>query len=502
MSPASALSAIRIQIRRRPLAIPVLAMIAGYWLLTADRAEAAAPSAVANAPAIDGVSWTTLGLAMLATAIVVAGLAALRHRAWAHKHLGAAPSDVVAAMNRVAQGDLTFRVAGAQDNLLGAIHQMAVRLSDSVAQVREGAQTVVAASAQIAQGNLDLSSRTEMQASALQETSASMEELGSTVSNNAANASRANDLSRNASAVAMKGGAVVSQVVDTMKGINDSSRRIADIIAVIDAIAFQTNILALNAAVESARAGEQGRGFAVVATEVRNLAQRSAAAAQEIKALITESVARVETGSGLVNEAGSTMQEIVKSIQDVTGIVGEISSASEEQSTGVAQVGRAISQMDQATQKNTALVEESAAAAESLRQQAEQLLRAVSAFQLVGGEHQRARPVTARPVLSPAMPSQTKPQQAGTSGAGAKPVNKPLASVASSASAAPRGMSTPAGVTGATAASVSSKTASQSAKPPAAVRPSGSTGGDSGKAAFASLQPATMGADDDDWESF
>ncbi|MBQ0130634.1 MAG: methyl-accepting chemotaxis protein, partial [Comamonas sp.] len=248
--------------------------------------------------------------------------------------------------------------------------------------VRTGADGVASASGQIAMGNADPSSRTEEQASALEETAASMEELGSTVRQNAENARQANQLALNASTVALQGGEVVGQVVDTMRGINESSRKIADIIGVIDSIAFQTNILALNAAVEAARAGEQGRGFAVVAGEVRNLAQRSAEAAKEIKGLITDSVKRAEQGSHQVDKAGNTMSEVVTAIRRVTDIMGEISAASTEQSQGVAQVGEAVTQMDQTTQQNAALVEESAAAADSLRKQAQELVDAVAVFQL------------------------------------------------------------------------------------------------------------------------
>jgi len=272
--------------------------------------------------------------------------------------------------------------AGDSTSTLAAVHRMQQALVATVSMVRSNAESVSTGSVQIAQGNQDLSQRTEEQASALEETAASMEQLGSTVKQNADNARQANQLALSASAVALQGGDVVSQVVDTMKGINDSSRKIADIIGVIDGIAFQTNILALNAAVEAARAGEQGRGFAVVASEVRNLAQRSAEAAKEIKSLISASVERVEQGTTLVDKAGSTMTEIVSSIKRVTDIMGEISSASTEQSAGVAQVGEAVSQMDQATQQNAALVEESAAAAESLKLQAQQLVQAVAIFKL------------------------------------------------------------------------------------------------------------------------
>jgi methyl-accepting chemotaxis protein-1 (serine sensor receptor) len=263
---------------------------------------------------------------------------------------------------------------------------MQTSLSRVVSNVRNNAHSVASASAQIAQGNNDLSARTEQQASALEETSASMEELNSTVQANADNARQANQLAVSASTVAVQGGDVVAEVVTTMKGINDSSKKIADIIGVIDGIAFQTNILALNAAVEAARAGDQGRGFAVVASEVRSLAQRSAEAAKEIKGLIHASVERVEQGTMLVDKAGATMTEVVASIRRVTDIVGEISAASNEQSMGVSQVGEAITQMDQATQQNAALVEQSAAAADSLKKQAQQLVEAVAVFQLAPGE--------------------------------------------------------------------------------------------------------------------
>ena len=259
---------------------------------------------------------------------------------------------------------------------------MQERLSSVVGQVRQGAQAVAAASVQIAQGNHDLASRTESQASSLEETAASMEQLNSTVQQNADNARQANQLAASASQVAVRGGEVVSQVVVTMKGINESSRKIADIIGVIDSIAFQTNILALNAAVEAARAGEQGRGFAVVATEVRSLASRSAEAAKEIKQLIGASVERVEQGTAQADQAGATMAEVVSAIRRVTDLMGEISAASNEQSMGVSQVGEAVTQMDQVTQQNAALVEEMAAAADSLKMQAQHLVAGVEVFKL------------------------------------------------------------------------------------------------------------------------
>ena len=286
----------------------------------------------------------------------------------------------------VAQGDLSqqINISGKDEvaAMMQALASMQTSLARVVSSVREGSESVATASAEVAHGNNDLSVRTEQQASALEETAASMEELGATVRQNADSAQQANQLALNASKVAMEGGEVVAKVVQTMKGIDDSSKKISDIISVIDGIAFQTNILALNAAVEAARAGEQGRGFAVVASEVRALAGRSAEAAKEIKTLISASVDRVAQGTALVDKAGATMTEIVSSIRRVTAIVGEISAASSEQSAGVAQVGEAITHMDSATQQNAALVEQMAAAASSMKSQAQELVDAVAVFTL------------------------------------------------------------------------------------------------------------------------
>jgi len=291
----------------------------------------------------------------------------------------------------VANGDLTHRVderlAAREDEtgkLMHALHVMNGNLARIVGQVRGGTDAIATASREISTGNLDLSARTERQAGALEETASAMEELTSTVSQNADNARQANQLAASASSVAQQGGEVVSQVISTMGSINESSRKIVDIISVIDGIAFQTNILALNAAVEAARAGEQGRGFAVVASEVRSLAQRSASAAKEIKTLIDDSVAKVGSGSELVVRAGSTMDEVVASVRQVADIVSEISAASSEQSDGISQVNLAINDMDQTTQQNAALVEEAAAAAEAMQEQAARLSEVVSQFKLLG----------------------------------------------------------------------------------------------------------------------
>jgi len=292
----------------------------------------------------------------------------------------------VTLARRVADGDLTehSRVVGKDETaqLLMALLEMKDHLAAIVGNVRQGADSVSLASAEIAQGNHNLSERTEMQAGTLEETAASMDDLNSAVRQNAENAREANQLAQSASAVATKGGNVVRQVVQTMKGINDSSGKIADIIGVIDGIAFQTNILALNAAVEAARAGDQGRGFAVVASEVRSLAGRSADAAKEIKQLITDSVQRVEQGSQLVDEAGVTMIEVVNAIQHLTDIMGKISAASVDQSQGVGQISDAVAQIDQTTQQNAALVEEMAAAAASLKSQAHDLVQSVAVFKI------------------------------------------------------------------------------------------------------------------------
>ncbi|WP_343724604.1 methyl-accepting chemotaxis protein [Herbaspirillum huttiense] len=387
--------------------------------------------------------------------------------------IGGDPAKAAEVANRIAQGDLTPNIEtapGDQSSLLYAVRSMRDSLLSTIANIKTSADTIATASQEIASGNLDLSSRTEQQAGSIEETASAMEELTATVKQNADNARQANQLAESASEVAIQGGSVVGQVVQTMEGITDSSRKIADIIGVIDGIAFQTNILALNAAVEAARAGEQGRGFAVVASEVRSLAQRSASAAKEIKSLIDDSVAKVDTGSKLVEQAGATMTEVVASVRRVTDIVGEISSASQEQSAGIAEVGRAITQMDEGTQQNAALVEQAAAAAQSLQDQAATLAGLVGRFQTDGSQ---ARTVAAAP-------------------AAVKPAARPAP--AASASAAPR---KPAAAPAARATIPAPKAAP--AKPAAAAAPKADA-----PAAKPAGTPSRLPAGDDegDWETF
>ncbi|MBY0453670.1 MAG: cache domain-containing protein [Burkholderiaceae bacterium] len=349
------------------------------------------------------------------------------------RQLGGEPAYAADIAHRLAEGDLSVQITVKnphEPSLLHAIQTMRDKIATIVGQVREGAGAVAMASAEIAGGNNDLSNRTEEQASALNEASTSMEELGGTVKQNADNARQANQLAMNASTVAVRGGEVVSEVVETMKGINESSRKISDIISVIDGIAFQTNILALNAAVEAARAGEQGRGFAVVASEVRNLAGRSAEAAKEIKTLINASVQRVEQGTALVDQAGTTMTEVVNSIRRVTDIMGAISAASNDQASGVAHVGEGVAQMDQVTQQNAALVEEMAAAASSLQSQAEDLVHVVSVFKLGSNDHYPQN--TQRPATDhrPAAPAHHHRGSSGHQHHLASSVTRPLTSPA------------------------------------------------------------------------
>ena len=363
--------------------------------------------------AADHASGQTLLLALSAIALVLGALFAWRLTLGIVRPLGRA----VTVAETVAAGDLSADiVVESRDEagqLMHALREMNASLAKVVGEVRSGTETIATASGQIASGNQDLSSRTEEQASSLEETAASMEELTSTVKQNADNARQANQLAVSASEVAVRGGNVVGQVVDTMGSINASSKKIVDIIGVIDGIAFQTNILALNAAVEAARAGEQGRGFAVVASEVRSLAQRSAAAAKEIKTLIGDSVEKVEEGSKQVEEAGRTMEEIVGSVKRVTDIMGEITAASQEQTSGIEQINQAISQMDQVTQQNAALVEEASAAAQSLQEQAGSLVQSVSIFKLdrnaVASPRAAFTPITPIPKVARPAPRRAAP---------------------------------------------------------------------------------------------
>ena len=370
------------------------------WLASVNRLidleEELNKDAAAEARALSGSFFGWMAV-LCAIAVAAGSLGAWFISRGLLRQLGGQPGYAAHIVRSIAAGNLGVRIdtaPGDRSSLLFAMVGMRDSLVEIVAQVRSGTLTIATASTEIAAGNQDLSYRTESQADTLQETAASMEELTGTVRQNAENARQANALAESASCVASKGGAVVAQVVETMAAINASSKQVVDIIGVIDGIAFQTNILALNAAVEAARAGEQGRGFAVVATEVRNLAQRSAAAAREIKTLIGSSVERVDAGAKLVDEAGSTMQDIVSSVKRVTDIMAEISSASAEQSVGIEQVNSAIGRMDEATRQNAALVEQASAAAASLNEEAAALAELVSVFKM---EQQAARSVVSAP---------------------------------------------------------------------------------------------------------
>ncbi|HPV32652.1 MAG TPA: methyl-accepting chemotaxis protein, partial [Methylotenera sp.] len=341
-----------------------------------------------------------------------------------------AVSETQEVIEAAKSGDLTSRVplegkTGAIALLCDGVNALMDKMTEIIVQVRDAGETINTAAGEISSGNTDLSSRTEQQASSLEETASSMEELASTVKQNAENAKQANQLAAAASGVAIKGGEVVGQVVATMSSINESAKKIEDIISVIDGIAFQTNILALNAAVEAARAGEQGRGFAVVAGEVRNLAQRSASAAKEIKELITDSVSKTAEGTVQVENAGKTMQEIVSSVQRVTDIMGEIAAASSEQSSGIDQVNNAITSMDEVTQQNAALVEEAAAAAESLVEQAVTLMDTVNEFKLNGGNQVTNNRRASNSPMRNAAPSRPAATRSVASRPVAKPVSRP-----------------------------------------------------------------------------
>ena len=388
---------------------------------------------VVGGGAVAGLTAGPLGIVAGAAAT-----AALVNYLWLRSQVASPLATILRVAQAAAAGsperNVTLNRVDELGMLLRAVNQSALNLRSLVDDVSLQTEGVHLASSEIASGNNDLSARTEQTASSLEETAASMEQLGATVKQNADNAREANQLAKSASTVAVQGGDVVGQVVETMKGINDSSKKIVDIISVIDSIAFQTNILALNAAVEAARAGEQGRGFAVVATEVRSLAGRSAEAAKEIKSLISASVERVEQGTILVDKAGTTMTEVVNSINRVTSIMGEISSASVEQSSGVSQVGEAVGQMDQATQQNAALVEQSAAAAESLKTQAKQLVEAVAVFKLSGQAGHVAAFNTATPAASTSPGERRGPTRAKNV---ARPVFQPKPNAESARSPAP-----------------------------------------------------------------
>ncbi len=416
--------------------VPAEAMLAGK-VIPASQAYLQAMHAVRefeNALAAEHAQAVADGMArskVLLTTLLVAGLAIGSLMAWLIARSVTTPvSEAVRAAEIIAGGDLTHSVSSTHGDELGDLLRTIGRMQESlrnlVGRVRSSTDSISTASVEIATGNQDLSQRTEQTASNLQQAASSMEELSGTVKQSADSARQANQLAASAAEVAQRGGTVVSQVVSTMDEINASSKKIADIIGVIDGIAFQTNILALNAAVEAARAGEQGRGFAVVASEVRSLAQRSAEAAKEIKGLIGASVDKVETGSKLVTDAGTTMNEIVASVQRVSDIIGEITASAAEQSDGIGQVNTAVNQLDQMTQQNAALVEESAAAAESLKDQALRLAEVVSSFRLAGGSSAQAAP---QPAVSAARPApmrpvaSAKPAPAATSAA--KPVVKP-----------------------------------------------------------------------------
>ncbi|MFM0224679.1 methyl-accepting chemotaxis protein [Paraburkholderia dipogonis] len=403
--------------------------------------------------------------------------------------LGGEPDQAARLAASIAQGDLTQVVdVRPQDktSMMAAMREMQNRLQRTIGEIRRSAESIASATQQIAAGNGDLSQRTEQQAASLQETAASMEELTATVKQNADNARQASGLAHNASEIATRGNDVVSRVIGTMGEINDSSRQIADIIGVIEGIAFQTNILALNAAVEAARAGEQGRGFAVVAGEVRSLAQRSGTAAKEIKQLISASVERVHNGSTLVQQAGTTMGEILQAVQRVTDIMGEIAAASEEQSSGISQVGRAVTQMDEVTQQNAALVEQAAAAAASLQDQAGRLRDTVSAFRVNGAEGGApgSAAVAARRVMATA--TAPAPQAAATAAA-----PRDIGTASHSASASPRAEPKLSASARTSAASASASPAHVASARPAAM-----------KAPRASTEAVRATPPDDDWTAF
>ena len=453
------------------------------------KTEARTAIDVAQASATSGVKtalWVSVGTGIIVLGVLGFMSAAIVNSVW--RDLGAEPSALRDAVSRIAEGDLDLNLhqtPGDKDSLNASVVTMTHRLRETISVIRQATDSITTASTEIATGNQDLSMRTEQTASNLQQTASSMEQLTGTVRQSADSARQANQLASGAATAAQQGEHIVSQVVANMAEIDGASRKINDIITVIDGIAFQTNILALNAAVEAARAGEQGRGFAVVAGEVRTLAQRSAQAAKEIKTLINASSEKVESGSRLVKDAGSSMNEILTSVQRVSDIIGEISAASSEQSEGIGQVNQAVTQLDQMTQQNAALVEESAAAAESLRDQAGRLAQAVAAFKLSGGARGFGSATPATPGTTAASVTHTviaKAQAAAREPAAVKPApTEPTLKPTATAPTPATPVSSPAPLTAAT------PPAPKRSAPPPAAEP----------VAVAARPPA-----DDDWETF